>query len=287
MNNYLVSIIIPCYNQAHFLDECLESVLNQTYNNWECVIVNDGSPDNTKEIAQKWLDKDNRFKYIEKENGGLSSARNAGLDKSEGNYVQFLDADDCVHPKKIEDSIELFVDKGYDIVITNFNLFESLKILLPPYCDLNQKLFNLKSILYEWDNNFSIPIHCAIFKKNILNFFKFPEHVKAKEDWIMWISLFKLNPKVYFHDEFMAYYRKNPDGMMAGSGNVNMFTELIKSINYLESILSPEEYKSLITAIIKRYYDKSQRFNKELVAIKSNYVYRGLKKFMKIFGKKI
>ncbi len=64
--NPLISVIVPCYNQAQYLDECLQSVLNQIYTDWECIIVNDGSPDHTEEIAKKWLEKDPRFRYINK-----------------------------------------------------------------------------------------------------------------------------------------------------------------------------------------------------------------------------
>ena len=95
--NVLVSIIVPCYNQAHFLNESLDSVINQSYPNWECIIVNDGSPDNTEEIAKKWCKNDKRFQYLEKENGGLSSARNAGIKISKGEFILPLDADDILH----------------------------------------------------------------------------------------------------------------------------------------------------------------------------------------------
>lgn len=70
----IVSIIVPCFNQAQYLDECLQSVLNQTFKDWECIIVNDGSPDNTEEITQEWIKKDNRFKYIFITNSGVSNA---------------------------------------------------------------------------------------------------------------------------------------------------------------------------------------------------------------------
>ena len=83
----LISIIVPCYNQAQYLDECLQSVLDQTYHNWECIIVNDGSPDNTEEFANKWTAKDSRFKYLLKTNGGLSSARNAGIETANGEWI--------------------------------------------------------------------------------------------------------------------------------------------------------------------------------------------------------
>ena len=92
----LVSIIIPCYNQAKFLQETLQSVNHQTYSNWECIIINDGSPDNTEEIALEWCYKDVRFKYFKKENGGLSSARNFGILHARGDLILPLDADDKI-----------------------------------------------------------------------------------------------------------------------------------------------------------------------------------------------
>ena len=75
MKDHLISIIMPCYNQGQFLEETFQSVFNQTYKNWECLLINDGSTDTTKEIAEKWSRKDKRFRYFEKENGGRSSAR--------------------------------------------------------------------------------------------------------------------------------------------------------------------------------------------------------------------
>ena len=101
MNNK-ISIIVPCYNQAQYLDECLQSVLEQTYENWECIIVNDGSPDDTEVVAKKWLEKDNRFQYLYKKNGGLSSARNAGIKQAKGVYIQLLDSDDLLQKDKLK-----------------------------------------------------------------------------------------------------------------------------------------------------------------------------------------
>ena len=90
----LVSIIVPCYNLAQYLDEALLSIYNQTYTDWECTIVDDGSQDNTKEVAQNWVAKDSRFVYLYKENGGVSSARNFGIEKANSEYILTLDADD-------------------------------------------------------------------------------------------------------------------------------------------------------------------------------------------------
>ena len=104
--SYLISVIVPCYNQANFLDETLNSILNQSYTNWECIIVNDGSPDDTENVAQKWTNKDHRFQHISKENGGLSSARNSGLEVAKGDFIQFLDSDDLLSSDKFQQSID-------------------------------------------------------------------------------------------------------------------------------------------------------------------------------------
>lgn len=203
-----VSVIVPCYNQAQFLNEALQSVLAQTYINWECIIVNDGSPDDTEETAKKWVAKDNRFIYLYKENGGLSSARNAGLEVAKGDYIQFLDSDDYIVKTKLELSLEGLQDETNTIVISNFNMFsENINDLQNPFCNLKTENFNFKSLLFGWDYEFSIPIHCGFFRKKIFDDFRFPEDLKAKEDWIFWLVSFLAEPNVIFIDKSLAYYR--------------------------------------------------------------------------------
>lgn len=120
LSENLISVIVPCYNQAQFLPEALNSVLAQTYENWECIIVNDGSPDNTEEVALDWCAKDGRFKYLKKENGGLCNARNAGIKIAEGIYILPLDADDKISSKYLEEASEI-LDKKSDIGIVYCN----------------------------------------------------------------------------------------------------------------------------------------------------------------------
>ena len=98
MNNEpLVSIIVPCYKVEQYLPNCIESILYQTYTNWELILVDDGSPDNCGNICDDYAAKDNRIKVVHKKNGGLSSARNAGMKVMNGEYVTFLDSDDFLH----------------------------------------------------------------------------------------------------------------------------------------------------------------------------------------------
>jgi glycosyltransferase involved in cell wall biosynthesis len=104
--NPLVSIIVPCYNQAAFLPETLDSVIKQVYSNWECIVVDDGSPDNTSQVVAEFASRDQRISCIRKSNGGLSDARNFGVNHSKGKYILPLDADDRIGPGYLKLAIE-------------------------------------------------------------------------------------------------------------------------------------------------------------------------------------
>lgn len=104
----LISIIVPCYNQAIFLEETLKTVLCQSYSNWECIMVNDGSTDDTERIAKQFTEKDNRFIYLFQSNKGLSNARNTGILNAQGEFIQLLDSDDLLEKNKLETTLNLY-----------------------------------------------------------------------------------------------------------------------------------------------------------------------------------
>ncbi|MFD1601634.1 glycosyltransferase family 2 protein [Flavobacterium artemisiae] len=278
-----VSIIVPCYNQAQYLSEALESILNQTYENWECIIVNDGSPDNTHEIAQEWLKKDKRFKYLFKENGGLSSARNAGLDIAEGDYVQFLDADDLIAPEKFEISLsqlEKFEPKKQAVVVSHFNFFtNNIEDATDRYCYLNLEFLNYKSILYDWDYKFSVPIHCGFFSKELFEDFRFSTDLKAKEDWLMWLNIFKKDIKVYFINQPFAFYRSHSSSMT--KNHQFMEENTIKVLKLFKDILSVEEYSDYLIHVIQKKNNENEKLRLELLEIKTSPELRVIKKIKK------
>jgi glycosyltransferase involved in cell wall biosynthesis len=199
MNHFLVSIIVPCYNQAQYLDEALQSVLKQTYTNWECIIVNDGSPDNTKEVANKWVEKDPRFKYAFQENGGLSSARNLGILQALGEFILPLDADDRIESHYVALAIEAFEQD------------DSLKVV---YC----KAEKFGDEMGNWDlPTFSLynlarqnMIFCsAFFKKKdweLVDGYDV-KMVYGWEDWEFWIRILKHGGSVKCLDLVGFYYR--------------------------------------------------------------------------------
>jgi glycosyltransferase involved in cell wall biosynthesis len=204
--NTKISIIVPCYMQAQYLDEALESVLNQTYINWECIIVNDGSPDNTEEKAKMWCSKDIRFKYIFQTNGGLSCARNFGISEASGEIILPLDADDKIAVNYMTLAIEAFEqDQTLKVVYCKAEKFEDEvgEWKLPFF-----SLFNLSR------NNL---IFCSAFFKK--------EDWKAVggydttmkfgwEDWEFWIALLKNGGNVKCLDEVGFYYRIKAKSML-------------------------------------------------------------------------
>lgn len=201
-----ISIIVPCYNQAQYLDEALQSVLDQTYTNWECIIVNDGSPDNTEEVAKKWIEIDNRFKYLFKENGGLSSARNAGIIVAQGMYILPLDADDKIALNYVSLGIQSFqTDASLKVVYSGAEKFGNETGIW----DLQP--FSLKAIALE-----NMIFCSAIYSKGDweriggydINM------IHGYEDWEFWIALLKNGGKVKRLDIIGFYYRMKPNSMI-------------------------------------------------------------------------
>jgi glycosyltransferase involved in cell wall biosynthesis len=217
MNEPLISVIVPCYNQADFLSDALDSVMAQTYSDWECIIVNDGSPDNTEEVADLYCKKDKRFNYIRKSNGGLSSARNKGLEMATGQFIQFLDSDDIISPKKFETQLTCLKDIKADVLVSDFNFFTlDINNQFDNYLSLQSYDFSLEGFLYKWIALiYVIPIHCGLFDRWFLlnNGIKFDERAKTFEDWIFWSTLALYKPCFYHNPFKLAHYRIHENSM--------------------------------------------------------------------------
>lgn len=278
-----ISVIVPCYNQGKFLDDCINSLLNQSYENWECILVNDGSTDDTEEKSIKWSSKDKRIHYYKKTNGGLSSTRNFGVQKATGDFVQFLDCDDFLTKDKFSKSLEVVKDKINTIVITNFNLYEdSTKQYLEPYCIIKPEFFNQNSIVLDWDKEFTIPIHCGLFSIDLVKKYPFDESLKAKEDWIFWIQVFGEKPSVYFIDETLLSYRMSQYSMT--KNDFFMHENKVKAINKLNTILDDQNllmefYKKSLLICINENFHLKERVN--LLAYKRTLKYK-INKVLKV-----
>ncbi|MFV0222428.1 glycosyltransferase family 2 protein [Empedobacter falsenii] len=221
MQQPLISVIVPCYNQAQYMDECLQSVLDQTYHNWECIMVNDGSPDHTEEVALQWTEKDSRFIYLKKENGGLSSARNAGIEVAKGEWILPLDCDDKIGNQYLELAQKEF-DKGYTIIYCEAEFFgdKDGKWELPEFTIQEFAIQNL--------------IFCSAFYK--LETWKknrgYDENLKyGYEDWEFWIRILIESLKVHKLNSVNFYYRIKNNSM-----TTTFHKELMKkkfTLNYI------------------------------------------------------
>ncbi len=196
-----ISIVIPCYNGAKFIRETLDCLQNQTIDDWECIIVNDGSTDNSLEILKEYAEKDPRYKYIEKENGGPAIARNTAIAASSGKYILPLDADDLIAP--------FYAEKAIDYLETHSNC-KVVYGIADFFGDLTGE-WVLSEYSYEkelWRN----AIYCsAVYRRTDYDRTKGynPNMRFGNEDWDFWLSLLSENDEVYKIPEKVFFYRKH------------------------------------------------------------------------------
>jgi len=213
MNSPKVSIIVPCYNQAHFLNDSLQSVLNQIFDAWECIIVNDGSPDNTEEVAQKWSAKDARFKYVKKPNGGLSSARNAGIAISRGDFILPLDADDLIHSDYLQKLLPVIENNDAIEVVSCYSIF--FRNTIDNVVNTRKPTgTTIDALLYE-----NMIMATSLYRKESWNRVGgYDESMKdGFEDWDFWISILKDGAEFKIVPEFLFYYRKAAASMLTNT----------------------------------------------------------------------
>lgn len=199
----LISVIVPVYNVEKYLRKCVDSILAQTYTNLEIILVDDGSPDNCGKICDEYAAKDSRIKVIHQENGGLSAARNAGLDVATGDYIGFVDSDDYIAPdmyEKLYQAIEIY---NSDIALCGFKKFElesrtevyEKKLLYRDEFLKELLLENIKS--YAWNK---------LYKKSLFDNVRFPEGELFEDLKIMHLIGEKVSA-VSFTNKILYYYR--------------------------------------------------------------------------------
>ncbi len=213
MNNPLVSIIIPVYNLEKYLPKCLDSVLAQTYKNIEIIPVDDGSTDNSAEVLKEYAKSDSRVKPVFKENGGVSSARNCGIDNSNGEYIYFLDGDDWIAPDTIE---KLLTDNtDFDIVqAAHIEAYEDGREILPTQFK-SITLLDKKEIIGAYFLNIIQESCCnKLFKKSAIGDTRFDNSLAVAEDSKFTYTILKNAARVKLIDDVTYYYFSREDSCM-------------------------------------------------------------------------
>lgn len=208
----LISVIIPAYNTEAYLARCLDSVLSQTLTDFELLLIDDGSTDGTAAIADRYAEADSRVKVIHKENGGVSSARNRGLEVARGEFITFVDSDDTVQPTYLEKLYTALCETGADISVVNwggwggwlaYRLSEPRKVFSPDtLSDLN--------LLYTcWAH---------MFRRSSMTVLRFAEDIQYAEDTLFTVQNFcgsSRNRLAVLEDHLYEYDRSNPHAATA------------------------------------------------------------------------
>ena len=236
----LVSIIIPCYNQAEYLEEAVESAINQTYANIEIIIVNDGSPDNTAEVAADMQKKYPHCIYIlTQENQGLSQARNNGIEMSSGAYILPLDSDDRLHKDMIAHCMQTMKKENADIVYVDVQCYGFANNLAL------KKPFSENNILYE-----NLPPPISLYRKLVWETtggYKKNMNI-GYEDWEFWINAYKHNFKFQYHPETLLYYCVKEESMVteAYAQDVYLQAKIVMNHPELYTLYRVENAMSII-----------------------------------------
>ena len=251
----LISIVVPVYNAEKYLPECIESIINQTYENIEILLIDDGSKDNSGKICDEYSSKDKRIKVIHKANGGVSSARNTGLDNARGKYVTFVDSDDLIATEYISKLYMNVLGRKSDLAFCRFASYVEGMILpvreeIPltvgvgvrdkQFIDFVSRFFNSK----EYISSSSCRI---LYKASTIKGVRFNPHIRIGEDWIFLLNAIFCSNTVSSINDVLYFYRKN------ATSATNSYKR-----NYLQNQLElQKELEKLFSSYDMRYTMKA------------------------------
>lgn len=225
MQNSLVSIIIPTYNRAHLIGETLDSVLAQTYKNWECIVVHDGSTDFTDELLEFYCEKDSRIQYYHRPQDrpkGANACRNYGFEMCKGEYVMWLDSDDVLDKNYLQEKIELCSSKP-DLVMSSYyySSYDFKRSRVRRFDLLNENLF----LAYVTDK-IEVQIHSCLWNRKFLKGKLFDESLYRFQDNDFNLRMFYANPTFQFTDKKLGFVRGGVVNRISSPKNQNLRTQV-------------------------------------------------------------
>ena len=214
-----ISIIVPVYNVEQYLENCIESILNQTFKDFELILVDDGSTDNSGKICDIYEKKDSRIKVIHKNNGGLSSARNAGLDIARGKYIGFVDSDDSIHPEMYEVLYNLIEKYKSDISCCNYKYTYDISNQNHEELNLNEviEMSNIESIEKLYDKDLGVKLVVAwnkLYHKRLFDKIRYKVG-RLHEDEFMAHRILYNSKKITYVDNELYYYLQREGSIMS------------------------------------------------------------------------
>lgn len=232
----LISIIVPIFKVEKYLHRCLDSIKNQTFMDWECILVDDGSPDNSGIICDEYMSKDKRFRVFHQENAGVSAARNKGLDEAKGEWIGFVDSDDWIEPNMYEYLYSDAINTKSDVVICGYvgQNNRRIKSVINSREDATKLLFD--------KNGFGGFSFLRLVAAELVQDIRFDANVSYMEDNEFFYYIFKKCKKIYWDNEPLYHYERREDSVTAQKG----LTKQAKSaLNMLEQLYKEEELKQI------------------------------------------
>lgn len=278
-DNPKISVIIPIYNVEKFLPRCLDSVLAQSFKDFEVICVNDGTPDNCGSILKQYAKKDPRIKIINQENQGLSMARNNGFKAANGEFIYFLDSDDFIHPRLLEYAYGLAVKHNADLVSFDYVKNKTNKTTYDDKTELSN-LSDIDYLLTEEPLNFwrktgkyrlSFNVWTKFYKKDLIKDFAFVAKIHY-EDYPLTCSILSKKPRCIITNLKLYYYTCNPDSISNQKINPKQIKDYHSGINYIYNVYNKPELakelaflkKTFIPNILKQQLAKCQKAEKSI-----------------------
>lgn len=243
----LISVIVPIYKVEKYFECCVKSILNQTYKNLEIILVDDGSPDSCPALCDKYAETDDRIKVIHKSNGGLSDARNVGIEASVGSYITFVDSDDFLLEDMIETLFFLSNEYNADFVMCD-KIYcgenDTIDCIFPPNAPENIKVFegHEKMEAYLKTNQIETTAWKKLYKRYLLDNLRFPKG-KLHEDAFTTYKLVDMASKIVVTNKVGYVYRYNPQSIMHSGFSLNRLDSIKAKQEQLEFI--EENYPEL------------------------------------------
>lgn len=274
MQKSLISVIIPVYNAERYLSKCLDSIIGQTYTNWEAILIDDGSPDNCGEICDEYAEKESRFKVIHQKNGGVSVARQTGLDNATGDYIIHCDPDDWIEPTMLEDMLNCATSHEVDMVICD-TITHMDNSITTSHHDIKEQITS-KELQNEIIN---LRIHGALWNKLIrkecIGNIRFtPSNISYCEDELFLVRLLSKELNICYLPKGLYHYVHHKNSL--SSPNLRRISSRMTVLEELRKIVSsPNDFLSikkdiLIAAFLSKNFrllKKSyQEIHKELIS---------------------
>ena len=273
--NPLISIIIPVYKVEKYLRICLDSVISQTFQNWQAICINDGSPDLSPKILNRYAQFDKRIKVIHQKNQGLSMARNNGLKYATGKYILFLDSDDFIHPQLLEICYTLAEKENADLVSFHYSNFKYDDIISCPKYTLKDLKYTITNapLFYQkksYKNKILTTVWSKLYRKDFIQDLKFIPGI-TMEDYPYTYAVLAKNPQTIMLNLPLYYYAFNPNSISASNLSIKKIQDYHDGLNAIIDIYEKVGIKEknfvkyeLFPNILKQQLNKIKHSKKEI-----------------------